>query len=56
MGRIDNEIFYLKVLINSSYSVSEPISGIYDRLTTLKSRKKCLKVRKSKIKKIFNEN
>lgn len=53
MGKLQNEAFYLKVLINSNYSVSEQPS-LYDRYMNLKVRIRCIEMRKSKIKNIFN--
>jgi len=54
MGNLYNEMFYLKILINSNYSVSEPISRIYERYDYLRSKSKCIESRKVKIKKLFN--
>jgi hypothetical protein len=54
MNELKNELFYLKLLINSSYGVEGTSIELFNKRFDIKKRINLIESRKFKIKKIFN--
>lgn len=55
MNDLYNRLSVLKVLVNSHYGDAKVNDNIYQESYRIKKRIKCLKLRKQKINKVFNE-
>jgi hypothetical protein len=55
MEQLNNRLSMLKVLLNSHYSQGKIVNNIYEESYKIRKRIHTVKIRKSKIKNLFNE-